>query len=169
MYDSPHCALSGDGAPEFAQNKHFPICDPKELKSDYVSTISHLNYAEYIDSQYGEKPAKEPQKQPDIKDTKSAVAMEQDNCDTVSAVAIDANGHLACATSSGTCRAALSNICFLKNWNNAISNEIIFMQQEHEDHNNHKQHQERQQQPKNSSNNNSSNVNNNTDNNITPA
>ena len=32
--------------------------------------------------------------------------------DTVSAVAMDAMGHLACATSTGTCQTSFLNICF---------------------------------------------------------
>ncbi|CAB4041961.1 isoaspartyl peptidase L-asparaginase, partial [Paramuricea clavata] len=68
MYESSCCALSGDGALEFAREKNFPICKPEEL----IHT-----------------PGPTPADGPDTSRT-----------DTVAAVAIDANGHLACATST---------------------------------------------------------------------
>ena len=85
MYDSPHCALSGDGALEFAQSKGFQICEPKDLISKVARekvTVSYENYLDYVAYYYEGKPGKETQ-------------------DTVSAVAMDANGHLACAMSTG--------------------------------------------------------------------
>lgn len=102
MYESSYCALSGDGALEFAREKNFPICKPEEL----IHTPG---------------PTTDP-----------------NASDTVAAVAIDANGHLACATSTGTCRVAFVNICFLETWkpcNNVINiNEI-------RDHSHHKHKQ----------------------------
>ena len=100
MYESPHCALSGDGALEFARQKEFPICAPEDLISGPARekvTVSYGNYLDYVKYYYEGKPLREERQV-------SAVAMDTDgHGDTVSAVAMDANGHLACAMSTGTC------------------------------------------------------------------
>ena len=68
MNDSPHCALTGEGALEFARDQNFPICDPDEL----------ISQREELDENY-----------------------HMDTLDSVLAVALDVNGHLACAISTG--------------------------------------------------------------------
>jgi isoaspartyl peptidase/L-asparaginase-like protein (Ntn-hydrolase superfamily) len=114
MYESPHCALSGDGALEFARKKEFPICKPDDLISELARekvNVSYENYLDYVKYYYEGKPLGE-----ETHDTVSAVAMDTEgHGDTVSAVAMDANGHLACAMSTGTCKSlsfGLQNICF---------------------------------------------------------
>lgn len=88
MYESPHCALSGDGALEFAREKGFRTCEPHQLISEVARDkvrVSYENYLNYVAYYYEGKPGEETQ-------------------DTVSAVAMDANGHLACAMSTGICK-----------------------------------------------------------------
>ncbi|CAB4042476.1 isoaspartyl peptidase L-asparaginase-like, partial [Paramuricea clavata] len=85
MYESPHCALSGDGALEFARQKEFPICSAEELISEPArqkATVSFENYLKSVMHQIcGPLPVQETQ-------------------DTVSAVAMDSDGRLACAMST---------------------------------------------------------------------
>ena len=86
MYESSHCALSGDGALKFAEDEkiNFPTCEPDELISQIAKekvSVSYEHYLEYVSYYYDGKPASQ---------------------DTVSAVAMDANGRLACALSTGT-------------------------------------------------------------------
>jgi beta-aspartyl-peptidase (threonine type) len=109
MYESLHCALSGDGALEFAQKREFPICEPDELISELARekvNVSYENYLDYVKYYYEGKP------------------LGEETHDTVSAVAMDANGHLACAMSTGTCKSlsfGLQNICFQKSYNNLMN------------------------------------------------
>ncbi len=96
MDDSPHCALSGDGALEFATNKNFPTCEPDELISQKAKEeldVSYDNYLEYVKYNKEAKPVEESQ------DTQAAV----------SAIALDVKGHLACAISTGTSKFSKAN------------------------------------------------------------
>ncbi len=89
MYDSPHCILNGDGALKFAKDEKFPTCDPDELISPLAKekvSVSYEDYLKWVSYYYDGKPVEE----------------TQDSPDTVSAVALDVKGHLACATSTGT-------------------------------------------------------------------
>ncbi len=93
MYDSPHCVLSGDGALKFAKDEKFPTCDPEELISPLAKekmSVSYEDYLKWASYYYDGKPVQE----------------TLDCPDTVSAVALDAKGHLACATSTGTSKFA---------------------------------------------------------------
>ncbi len=89
MYDSPHCALSGDGALKFAMDNNFPICEPDELISQQARQRPQVSYKDtpkYVDYMLLDIPVEE---------------TLDDFMDTVSAVALDVNGHFACATSTG--------------------------------------------------------------------
>ena len=49
MDESPHCALSGEEALEFARSKNFDeICDPEELRGDYpyqkITNVRNQNF-----------------------------------------------------------------------------------------------------------------------------
>ena len=86
MEESPHCALSGDGALQFAQERNFPTCEPKHLISEEAREklkFGFENYEKWVAHFYQGKPE------------------EETHADSVSAVAMDANGHLACALSTG--------------------------------------------------------------------
>ena len=48
MYDSRHCALSGDGALKFATNKNFPTCDPDELMPEQARKKLRVSYEDYL-------------------------------------------------------------------------------------------------------------------------
>ena len=111
MKKSDHCALSGDGALDFALEQKFPVCAPKQLISEEAKLkmkTGCLSYMEYVKYFYEGKPTEETQ------DTVSDVAMDcndqfecavstgtKDTQDTVSAVAMDCNGQFACALSTG--------------------------------------------------------------------
>ena len=81
MEQTNHCAMTGEGALKFAQDKGFDhlICDPKELRH----TETNLRAAKM--------------------DLKKILGCFQQTLvfDTVAAVALDSNGHFACATSTG--------------------------------------------------------------------
>ena len=105
MDDSHHCALSGDGALEFARIKNVPICNPKELiahNRKQQLDIDNEDYQKFVALRYNGESLRESQ----TEDTESQTSHTENlTCDTVSAVAMDAKGHLACAMSSGICRA----------------------------------------------------------------
>ena len=89
MDKSPHCALSGEGAHEFAQRLRLDgICEPEELKGgngcpNQKTGISNEKFGGYSDHDFMGKP------------------IQPQECDSVGAVAIDRNGNLACANSAG--------------------------------------------------------------------
>ncbi|XP_028391931.1 isoaspartyl peptidase/L-asparaginase-like [Dendronephthya gigantea] len=96
MDESPHCAISGDdGALEFAKEKGYPDCKPEELiGSEYPEQkvkIKNSDFDEYGHFIHTGEPVKERRSEKKLKD----------DYDTASAVAIDAQGNLACATSTG--------------------------------------------------------------------
>ena len=93
MDESPHCALSGEGALKFAQSlgNFGGICNPEDLKGDdcpnQILNVAHPQFGEFSDLLYKGRPMFESE--------------DEQMHDTVSAVAIDFNGHLACANSTG--------------------------------------------------------------------
>jgi isoaspartyl peptidase/L-asparaginase-like protein (Ntn-hydrolase superfamily) len=101
MYDSPHCALSADGALQFAQSQNFPTCCPEELISPHALQIDDTRSQEYVSYHHKGKPVE---------------ASTKDTYDTVSAVAMDVNGNLACATSTGRRRVELFKHVFFITW-----------------------------------------------------
>ena len=114
MEDSPHCALSGEGALEFALSlENFDdICAPKDLKGEDCPyqkiDVSNPEFEEFSDLVYTGGPLVEGTDQQALHHDAGADSNEsvgerqaQQGHDTVSAVAIDRNGYLACANSTG--------------------------------------------------------------------
>ena len=100
MNESPHCVLSGEGAYKFAVKKNFPTYPPEELISLEAKEklkVSYEEYMKWVKYFYGGGP------------------VQQDENDTVSAVAMDANGIFACATSTGTLTVFFLKLHFRKN------------------------------------------------------
>ena len=113
MNESNHCALSGNGAKHFAEKKEFPTCTAKELISEQAR-----RRAKWMDTTVDDKKLKE---NVDVANEQASVTVGQEDyehsstrrpqgelqdetsSDTVSAVAMDAHGNLACAMSTGTC------------------------------------------------------------------
>jgi hypothetical protein len=117
MNDSPHCALSACGALKFAEDKNFPICHPEELISEYAIKIGRSSFHEYANYHYQGTPVQEDEDyqyedqqfedqqfedQPFVDYALENFGEIPQTHDTVSAVALDIHGHLACATSTGT-------------------------------------------------------------------
>ncbi len=85
MSKSRHNFLVAQGAEEFADSISFPRCESEDLITDEQRVI-YQEYLLFIDSQNG---------------TYSSDSVEFDEGDTVGAVAIDMDGNLAAATSTG--------------------------------------------------------------------
>ena len=90
MEESPHCALTGEGALELAKRLNCTqlIVDPEALKTETIISKCKYKYEDYkenVEKCLGIK-------RPDSYPTPS---------DTVCAVAMDGQGHFACATSTG--------------------------------------------------------------------
>ena len=89
MEVSPHCALTGDGALKFDEENGFNLrCDPQELTEKTEPPAADSNREDF--DQYSKHSL-------EFGGVNEAMAA----ADTVSAVAIDSNGHFACATSTG--------------------------------------------------------------------
>ena len=90
MEKSYHCALSGEGALRFAERIGFPICDPNDLIDEEIKERTKaFTYERYCDI---------------IKNVCDGTPVPESDpyCnDSVSAVALDSNGHFACAISTG--------------------------------------------------------------------
>ena len=91
MDESPHCALSGEGALEFALSlgNFNEICAPNDLKGDDCPNQIRLNISQ---PEYGGQAHL----------VYVGQATDTQDSDTVSAVAMDVNGYLACANSTGS-------------------------------------------------------------------
>jgi beta-aspartyl-peptidase (threonine type) len=99
MEESYHCALSGEGALRFAERIGFPICDPKDLIEEEIKkrssdlNLTYKRYSDFIKCYIlGEALPDNPE---------NSESEQHGPFDTVSAVALDSNGHFACATSTG--------------------------------------------------------------------
>ena len=113
MEESDHCALSGEGALEFARSlENFEgICDPADLKGDYPFQKIHVtttDFRKFTKHMFESKPVNEKDGDQQQRNDADADAMEMAdeneqalNSDSVGAVAIDNDGHLACAISTG--------------------------------------------------------------------
>ena len=76
MEESPHCALTGEGAFAFAQSKGFETCKPEDLISPEVKSYKE-DFEAFVKRCFTGSP------------------------DSVTAIALDSYGHFACATSTG--------------------------------------------------------------------
>lgn len=91
MEDTPHCLLAGEGALKFAKKTGFPILDnplelaTKESHERSRDAVNYLGTAEHVNA--------------GVVEEKDAGAGQ--GFDTVGAVALDSNGRLASATSTG--------------------------------------------------------------------
>ena len=92
MEKTPHSALSGDGALKFAQDNGLDWCEPNELLNGQ-RCLPHEYYDDYV--RYSMEGGSFPADAPEIRPQKI------DTCDCACAVAIDRDGKLACATSTG--------------------------------------------------------------------
>ena len=79
MEKTKHCALNGDGALKFARRENLPCCQPKDLKPLNYDINAPIFEHQIVHGYSGQGETR----------------------DSVCAVAIDSNGHLACALSSG--------------------------------------------------------------------
>ena len=95
MENLHHCALTGDGAREFAEKYGFDICDPRDLITN-DRKFTYENYVSTMEKCYGQGTT--PQQE------------TRYYGDTVTAVAMDANGHFACATSTGIITVCISTL-----------------------------------------------------------
>ena len=82
MEKSPHCALTGEGALKFDEDKGLSLsCDAQNLKDD--SPNVRVDFENFVKEHFsGNVDGRQP-------------------CDTVTAIALDSNGRFACATSTG--------------------------------------------------------------------
>jgi beta-aspartyl-peptidase (threonine type) len=100
MEESYHCALSGEGALKFAEKIGFTgICEPGDLVEEETSLkhkFDYESYPKFVESYFGGNTSQDPH--------------ECYTYDTVSAVALDKNGHLACATSTGNIKVVIRSI-----------------------------------------------------------
>ena len=80
MEESPHCALTGEGALKFDEDKGLSLsCDAQNLK-DHSPDVS-ADFENFEKKYFSGNVPK--------------------FCDTVTAIALDSNGRFACATSTG--------------------------------------------------------------------
>lgn len=96
MEDTPHCLLAGEGAVKFAKKIGFPVLeDPLVLitEESHERSLNVKTYFDVVPKYVGTSDAV-------LSDKEGSV--ENKPCyDTVGAVAVDAQGKLACATSTG--------------------------------------------------------------------
>lgn len=107
MEKTSHCMLVGNGAEKFAKNNNVPILDDptvliskySKLKSELVKEVKNKNFDSMLVATMNTESLLE-SKQAKINAIKDRL-LKQNMHDTVGAVAIDCNGNIACATSTG--------------------------------------------------------------------
>ena len=92
MEETQHSALNGDGALKFAQDNGLDWCEPNELLNGQ-RRLPPEYFNDYV--RYFMEGGPFPADAPEIRHEKT------DTSDTAGAVAIDRDGKLACATSTG--------------------------------------------------------------------
>lgn len=111
MEDTPHCLLAGDGALKFAKKIGFPVLDnPVELATEESHERSR-DAENYLGTA---------EKYVSVGAVEEEGTVTGQGFDTVGAVALDSNGRLASATSTGivnfcsgkTCKNSHSKLCF---------------------------------------------------------
>lgn len=85
MEKSPHCALTGEGALKFDEDKGLSLsCDAQNLKDDSPNVSA--DFEDFVKKYFSGNV--------DVRQSLST-------SDTVTAIALDSNGRFACATSTG--------------------------------------------------------------------
>jgi isoaspartyl peptidase/L-asparaginase-like protein (Ntn-hydrolase superfamily) len=126
MEKSPHCALTGEGALEFAKENNFKWCDPEKLKTDtrLVQLAKNVDFSDFVKNYYPKTDILETEENVENRENGENEENEEngengeneeneeneeseenkvtrDGTATVSMVALDSNGNFACATSTG--------------------------------------------------------------------
>ena len=112
MEESAHCALTGEGALEFAlslENFGHEICAPKDLKGDDCPyqkiKVPNQQFEKFTEFVYVGRAISDEQKPDNVAPVGGGQPAKEQNrksgYDTASAVAIDSKGRLACANSTG--------------------------------------------------------------------
>lgn len=99
VLESPHVLLISGGAQEFAQEQGIPFCDPEDLITDYQYSQWQRLLAEE-EAQDNREPRYHRREFRSISSGNSGTQPEEQH-GTIGAVAIDSDGNLAAATSTG--------------------------------------------------------------------
>ncbi len=94
VLESPHVLLISGGAQEFAQEQGIPLCDPEDLITDY----QYQQWQRLLAEEEAQEVSQEPRYH--RREFRSVTRPEEQH-GTIGAVAIDNDGNLAAATSTG--------------------------------------------------------------------